>query len=93
MTFGHIAHYDQSGFWATFFTNDHDKLDFLHHTFQYRSCGSPEFTYCDVERVIQSWLSKNLPLVQRYRDRIATDTEVAERAQLKRLKAKYETPA
>jgi hypothetical protein len=55
-TFGHIAHYDQYGFYEHFFSGEEGKLAFLRHTQDWGCYGQPEFTYCDVEREIQKWL-------------------------------------
>ena len=56
MTFGHIAHYNQSGFYSEFFESTMDKVRFLEQTRLAGCYGSPEHTYCDVERVIVKWV-------------------------------------
>ena len=56
MTFGHIAHYNQDGFYNTFFTTKEDKKDFINQCLQYGCYGQPEYTYCDVEKALQSWI-------------------------------------
>ena len=89
MTFGHIAHYNQEGFYATFFTSTRDKVYFLNQTLQWPCYGDPEFTYCDVEKEIQQWLQDTgkLEQVQAY---FRQETENEERRTLAALKAKYE---
>ena len=65
MTFGHIAHYNQSGFYSEFFESTMDKVRFLEQTRLAGCYGSPEHTYCDVERVIVKWVvarSGTLPM-------------------------------
>ncbi len=87
-TFGHIAHYNQGGFYATWFTTTRDKLRFLLRTAEYGCYGEPEFTYCDAERAIKAWVIES-NLIQKYRDRLQEEIETAERAQLEALKKKY----
>lgn len=55
-TFGHIAHYNQGGFYDYFFTNTHDKIQFLRQCASYPCYGSPEHTYSDVEKVLRVWI-------------------------------------
>jgi hypothetical protein len=50
MTYGHIAHYNQTGFWEEWFTDDADKVRFLEHLQRWPCHGDPTFTFCDVER-------------------------------------------
>lgn len=59
MTFGHIAHFSQQGFFDTFFTDEEGKRSFVEITKRYSCCGDPAFTYSDVERAIQKWLVEN----------------------------------
>jgi hypothetical protein len=87
-TFGHIAHYDRGGFWTTFFTTIADKVEFLKQTHGWPCYGDPAWTYCDVERALQAWLRDDGTL-ERYRQRLAKETERAERDQLACLQAKY----
>ena len=87
-TFGHIAHYNRAGFWDTFFTTTADKVGFLEQTVQYPCYGDPVWTYSDVERAIRVWLEAE-GMLARYRQRLAKDTVVAERAEWSRLQQKY----
>jgi len=87
-TFGHIAHYNRGGFWDTFFTTTADKVRFLEQTIQHPCCGDPAWTYSDVERALQAWLHDDGTL-ERYRQRLAEETETADRAELARLQQKY----
>jgi hypothetical protein len=87
-TFGHIAHYNRGGFWDTFFTTTADKMQFLDQTLQHPCHGDPAWTYSDVERALQEWLQSDGTL-ERYRQRLAAETEAAERGELARLQKKY----
>ncbi len=87
-TFGNIAHYNRAGFWETFFTSTADMVRFLEHTLQHPCYGDPAWTYSDVERALQAWLRADGTL-ERYRQRLAEETEAAERTELARLQAKY----
>lgn len=60
MTFGHIAHYNQQGFWDVYFTSDADKKQFIKDCLAYPHCGDPAWTYSDVETALVEWLNKNL---------------------------------
>ena len=88
MTFGNIAHYNRGGFWSEFFTTTADKVRFLEQTLQHPCYGDPAWTYSDVERALQAWLQSEGTL-NRYRQKLAEETEAAERVQLDRLQAKY----
>ena len=58
MTFGHIAHYNQEGFWETFFdptTKDGIQV-FIEQTLSYPCYGDPRYTYSDAEKALQIWL-------------------------------------
>lgn len=60
LTFGHIAHYNQLGFYETFFTNTNDQADFIQQTLNYPAYGDPTFTYSDAEKAIKQWLQNKL---------------------------------
>jgi hypothetical protein len=87
-TFGHIAHYNRGGFWAEFFTTTADKVRFLEQALQHPCYGDPACTYSDVERALQACLRAEGTL-DRYRQRLAAETEAAERTELVRLQQKY----
>lgn len=55
--FGHIAHYNQGGFFTTWFDTPDDCQRWLDHVRNYTPLGQPSYTYVDVEREIKSWLS------------------------------------
>jgi len=89
MTFGHIAHYNQYGFWDVFFTNVNDKVSFIEQTLRHPCYGDAAWTYCDVERALQTWLLENNVLrnvmQEANEERVASDL-----ATLARLKKEYE---
>jgi hypothetical protein len=88
LCFGHIAHYNQAGFYEAFFTTTADKVRFLRMTLAHPCYGDPAFTYSDVERALQSWLQQNGVLAS-YQQKRADEQEAAERAELARLQAKF----
>lgn len=90
--FSHIAHYSRDGFYATWFASDARKRDFLLRAMRHPCHGSPEFTYSDVERALRVWIAKSNLIAER-EAKIAASTERTERAELARLKAKYQEAA
>jgi hypothetical protein len=88
-TFGHIAHYNRHGFWVTYFTTTEDKLRFLEITLGHPCYGDSEWTYSDVERALQSWLTDE-GTVEAFRQKFAVEKETAERAQYERLRVKFQ---
>ena len=55
-TFGHIAHYNLAGFYSTFFETTEGKIRFVSMCLTGGGYGSPEHTYCDVEKALKHWL-------------------------------------
>ncbi len=90
MTFGHIAHFNQHGFFETFFTSTEDKVKFLRQTVRHTCYGDPAWTYSDVEKALKKWVMENAVLFK-HENRLADEHEAAERAELARLKGKYAT--
>ena len=88
-TFGHIAHYDTHGFWAEWFSSTRRQVEFLEHTAQGGGYGDAAWTYCDVERAIKTWLEENPQFKAALVERRDNAVEIAERAELARLTAKY----
>lgn len=88
-TFGHIAHYNQHGFFSEFFENDKGKVEFVKQTLEWPCWGDPQFTYSDVECALKAWLRmSDIPQQVEHARRQAL--EKAERAMLQHLKTKYE---
>jgi hypothetical protein len=89
MCFGHIAHYDRAGFYSTWFQDDAARMRWTENAVEYHAYGDPHYTYCDVERAVQAWLVE-ANLIRKYQESVERQIETAERAELARLKAKYE---
>jgi hypothetical protein len=89
--YGHIAHFDVHGFYATWFTTEKDRLEFLKNALAWPCYGSPEHTFCDVERAIQQEIRKR-KYVESYQLRAAEELRSAEMAVLERLEKKYRAP-
>jgi hypothetical protein len=86
---GHIAHYNQCGFYDAQFSTPERRADFLQHWTNDVVYGDPDYTWSDVERVLAAWLKEHPEYEQRERTAHSTSVEQAERAELKRLSAKY----
>ena len=91
-TFGHIAHYDQGGFYDNFFRQTAGKVAFVEQCLRWECFGQPEFTFCDAEREIQTWL-KDEDIAGQLRRQLAREIEVGERRLLAQLQAKYQRAA
>lgn len=88
MCFGHIAHYNQAGFYAAWFEDRESQLRFLQKVARWRSYGDPAFTFSDVERALHSWLAES-GLIAEMQFQVLNERDAAERAELARLTAKY----
>lgn len=65
MCFGFIAHYNQRGFYETYFYKDSfgsmsNLQTFKDSVINYSCYGSPEFTYSDIESQIRAWYKTKL---------------------------------
>jgi hypothetical protein len=89
LCFGHIAHYNRDGFYGRFFADTGGRLEFLHQMLDWPAYGSPDYTYCDVERAVAARVRASGLLLE-LQSRCIDEVENAERAALARLKAKYE---
>ena len=58
MTFGHIAHYDRQGFFATWFQSKKDIKIWEKRIMYWKAFGDPAYTYSDVERDLSKWLGE-----------------------------------
>ena len=88
MCFGFIAHYNDSGFYATYFIHTGDKIQFLKRVITYACYSDPMFTYGDVESVLKQWVIDN-EFIALYTKQFNNEVEKRERGELKRLKEKY----
>jgi len=66
--FGHYAHYSKNNFYADFFTTGDGKIDFIKWCLDYPCYGDPEYTYSDVEKVLQNWIRKNIETIWKQND-------------------------
>jgi hypothetical protein len=89
-TYGHIAHYNQGGFWEVWFSTDADRARFIEHLLRWRCYGDPEFTFSDVERVLQTE-ARQRDYLSRYRAIADASLRAKEVAMLESLEAKYRT--
>jgi hypothetical protein len=87
-SFGHIAHYDRHGFQNEFFASMTGKIAFLEQTLEWPAYGSPNHTYCDVEKAVQKRLH-DAGILGVYRAARLAQTESAERQLLNMLREKY----
>jgi hypothetical protein len=55
--FGHIAHFDIGGFYATWFADPKSQAEWVRHVVGYIPCGDPAWTYSDMERLFKGWLA------------------------------------
>lgn len=88
MTFGHIAHYDQAGFYGAQFSTLRKQLAFLDQTVNGGGYGDPAYTYSDVERALAAWVIKS-GIAAKIEAKLGQAIEAAERNQLARLQVKY----
>jgi hypothetical protein len=64
--FGHIAHYNQHCFYATWFENPADRASFLRNIAEWPCYGDAEYTYSDVELAIRAWVRNKYPQQQTF---------------------------
>ena len=57
--FGHIAHYDMYGFWSEWFESKKKQLKWVEYILAHTVCGSPKFTFSDIERDFIKWLASS----------------------------------
>lgn len=88
MMFGFIACYNQHGFWGTHFGTTGARAVFLEQIVTWPCWGSPDATWCDVEREIAERV-RSQGLVAAYRQATLREDEHSERATLARLLTKY----
>ena len=86
--FGFCACYDRAGFWAEHFTSTRSRAAFVEQVGGHPGWGSPEHTFCDVEREVSRRVrAANLhPYLLGH---LCEEREAADRAEFARLAAKY----
>jgi hypothetical protein len=91
MCFGHIAHYNRTQFYEEWFSSLASQVRFLKHTLRFPSYGDPEYTFSDVERMIQREIV-NRNYLARYELRLAEEQQATNLALLQKLECKYRAP-
>jgi hypothetical protein len=86
--FGHITHYNSTGFYEEWFSSLTAQVRFLEHTLRFPCYGDPAFTFSDVESEIQREI-RNRNGLPRYQLLLAEEQRVAELTLLERLEGKY----
>lgn len=86
--FGHIAHYNSTGFYEEWFLSLTAQVRFLEHTLRFPGYGDPEFTFSDVESAIQREV-RNRNYLPRYQLLLAEEQRAAELILLEHLEGKY----
>ncbi len=86
--FSMIAHYNLHGFWTEYFVTTRGKIEFIEQVVNHPGYGTPDHTWCDVERKISKRLRQS-GLLDLYRRQLAGEQDAADRAELARLTAKY----
>lgn len=85
---GHIAHYNELGFYAEQFADNYRRMKFIEHWIEYPVYGDPAFTFSDVETYLRDWLIAE-QILDKWVEIWRKDVESRERAELKRLLGKY----
>ena len=62
--FGHIAHFNETGFWDVWFSTPAKQRQFLRHVHEWVAMGDPRFCWSDVERELKSWVVIEAEAVQ-----------------------------
>ncbi len=86
--FSMIAHYDLGGFWTEYFVTTRGKIEFIEQVISHPGYGTPDHTWCDVEREISRRLRQS-GLLDLYRQHLCAEQDAADHTELGRLVAKY----
>ena len=88
--YGHIAHYNQRGFYDTWFDCADDQIKWFDHVMKAAIYGEPDFGFSDVEQTFQNWLKEEgQDYIQRAKKSANHINEVIELNELERLAKKY----
>jgi hypothetical protein len=69
--FGHIANYDETGFYEVWFATPAKQRQFVRRVHEWVPVGDPSFCWCDVERELKSWAAMTAEAVEA----VLTDNE------------------
>lgn len=90
--FGHIAHYNESGFFSEWFSTPAQRAEWIRYALNCgwygHPVGNPAFTWVDVETAIIEWLT-DTDMLTRFEREANEAVETRERAQLAALQEKY----
>lgn len=62
--FGHIAHYDETGFWETWFSTPEQQRQFVRRIHEWIPIGDAPYCWSDVERELKSWAVMNAETIE-----------------------------
>ena len=62
--FGHVAHYDETGFYETSFADPEKQRQFVLNIHRWVPLGDPRFCWSDVERELKSWAATNAAAIE-----------------------------
>ena len=89
-TFGHIAHYNAAGFYATWFSSPERRVRYIRQALARHCVGDPAWTWSDVEEALQGEFERDYHVYVGHNTELANASqESRERAELARLQAKY----
>lgn len=88
MTFGHIAHYDQNGFYSAQFSTLTHQVLFVQNLMRWPCHGSPTHTYCDVEKAVAEWC-RTSGIMSSLAEQLEIAVRESELKRLAELQAKY----
>ena len=69
--FGHIANYDETGFWEVWFATPAKQRQFVRRIHEWVPVGDPHFCWSDVERELKSWAATEAEAI----DAVLTENE------------------
>ena len=62
--FGHIANYDDTGFWEVWFSSPDRQRQFVQRIHEWVPVGDPHFCWVDVERELKSWAAREADAIE-----------------------------
>ena len=62
--FGHIANYDETGFWEVWFSTPAKQRQFVRRIHEWVPVGDPHFCWSDVERELKSWAATEAEAIE-----------------------------
>jgi hypothetical protein len=62
--FGHIANYDDTGFWEVWFSSPDRQRQFVRRIHEWVPVGDPHFCWVDVERELKSWATREADAIE-----------------------------